>query len=195
MFSDERAENPYRNLETRAAAPETNQAAATPVNVLTEFSAGFWHRDQDVPALSNREAEATLARWRHRQKVRAAEEAAAEGPSRGVIITLWSRGPTTPSFAINTEWLACKDAALLAATCKNTIKDENLKERYSEEARKAEKDKNDKKTFDKIQSLLDESEFEISDTESEFEIDEDGHWHVRRERTNDGIAYESYGLY
>ena len=117
--------------------------------------------------------------------------AAAEGPSRGVIITLWSRGPTTPSFAINTEWLACKDAALLAATCKNTINDENLKERYSEEARKAEKDKNDKEAFDKIQSLL-----EISpDTESEFEIDEDGHWHVRRVGTLDGIAYESYGLY
>ena len=100
--------------------------------------------------------------------------AAAEGPSRGVIITLWSRGPTTPSFAINTEWLACKDAALLAATCKNTINDENLKERYSEEARKAEKDKNDKESFDKIQSLLEIS----SDTESEIEID--------------GIAYESY---
>ena len=187
MFSDERAENPYRNLETRAAAFETHQAAATPVNVLTEVSAGFWHRDQDVPALSNREAEATLARWRHRQKVRAAEEAAAEGPSRGVIITLWSRGPTTPSFAINTEWLACKDAALLAATCKNTIKDENLKERYSEEARKAEKDSEEARKA-RIQDLLD-------DTESEFEIDEDGHWHVRRERTNDGIAYESYGLY
>ena len=117
--------------------------------------------------------------------------AAAEGPSRGVIITLWSRGPTTPSFAINTEWLACKDAALLAATCKNTINDENLKEIYSEEARKAEKDKNDKEAFDKIQSLLEIS----SDTESEFEIDEDGHWHVRREGTLDGIAYESYGLY
>jgi hypothetical protein len=118
--------------------------------------------------------------------------AAAEGPSRGVIITLWSRGPTTPSFAINTEWLACKDAALLAATCKNTIKDENLKERYSEEARKAEKDKNDKKGFDLLHSLL---EGDLSNTESEFEIDEDGHWHVRREGTNDGIAYESYGLY
>ena len=119
--------------------------------------------------------------------------AAAEGPSRGVIITLWSRGPTTPSFAINTEWLACKDAALLAATCKNTINDENLKERYSEEARKAEKDKNDKEAFDKIQSLL-----EISpDTESEFEIDEDGHWHLVREGegTLDGIFYESYGVY
>ena len=81
---------------------------------------------------------------------RAAAAAAAEGPSRGVIITLWSRGPTTPSFAINTEWLACKDAALLAATCKNTINDENLKERYSEEARKAEKDKNDKEAEDKL---------------------------------------------
>ena len=80
--------------------------------------------------------------------------AAAEGPSRGVIITLWSRGPTTPSFAIKTEWLACKDAALLAATCKNTINDENLKEIYSEEARKAEKDKNDKEAFDRILSLL-----------------------------------------
>ena len=121
--------------------------------------------------------------------------AAAEGPSRGVIITLWSRGPTTPSFAINTEWLACKDAALLAATCKNTINDENLKERYSEEARKAEKDKNDKEAFDKIQSSIDGYGFEISTTESEFEIDEDGHWHVRREGTLDAIAYESYGLY
>ena len=121
------------------------------------------------------------------ERAAAAAAAAAEGPSRGVIITLWSRGPTTPSFAINTEWLACKDAALLAATCKNTIKDENLKERYSEEARKAEKDSEEARKA-RIQDLLD-------DTESEFEIDEDGHWHVRRERTNDGIAYESYGLY
>ena len=80
----------------------------------------------------------------------AAAAAATEGPSRGVIITLWSRGPTTPYFAINTEWLACKDAALLAATCKNTINDENLKEIYSEEARKAEKDKNDKEAEDKL---------------------------------------------
>ena len=80
--------------------------------------------------------------------------AAAEGPSRGGIFTLWARGPTTPSFVINTEWLACKDAALLAATCKNTINDENLKERYSEEARKAEKEKNDKEALDKIQSWL-----------------------------------------
>ena len=97
----------------------------------------------------------------------AAAAAATEGPSRGVIITLWSRGPTTPYFAINTEWLACKDAALLAATCKNTINDENLKEIYSEEARKAEKDKNNKEAFEQILSLL-----EISpDTESEFDID------------------------
>ena len=107
-----------------------------------------------------------------------AAAAAAEGPSRGVIITLWSRGPTTPSFAINTEWLACKDAALLAATCKNTIKDENLKERYSEEARKAEKDKNDKKRLDLLHSLL---ELDLSNPESVFDIDEDGRLYVRRE--------------
>jgi hypothetical protein len=120
----------------------------------------------DLQYLNNQNAHATLARWR---EITAASEAAeATKPSRGVIVLFKATLPTATSFAIDTDLLSCKEAALLAATCRYIHKDENLKERHSEESRKIEKARIKQKARDLLQALL-----EAPRPESEFEVDDD----------------------
>ena len=68
----------------------------------------------------------------------------------------------------DTDLLSCKEAAWLAATCRYIHKDENLKERHSEESRKIEKARIEQKARDLLQALL-----EAPSPESEFEVDDD----------------------
>jgi hypothetical protein len=56
----------------------------------------------------------------------------------------------------------------LAATCRTIHKDENLKERHSEESRKIEKARIEQKARDLLQALL-----EAPSPDSEFEVDDD----------------------
>jgi hypothetical protein len=131
-----------------------------------DLSASWAIITSDLQYRNNQKAHATLARWR---EITAASEAAeATKPSRGVIVLFKATLPTATSFAIDTDLLSCKEAALLAATCRYIHKDENLKERHSEESRKIEKTRIEQKARDLLQALL-----EAPSPDSEFEVDDD----------------------
>ena len=166
----------------------TESGEAIPGELFHPFGGRFRRSDQDEAALSSREAQAAIERWKKRRDIREAEEAA-EADIPEAIIAFWARGPTSPSLVINSRWLTCKEAALLAQTSKPTSEDYILKESYSAEARKAEKEKIDKRGIDLLHALIEIAS--ESDFESEFGIDEDGHWHVRGDHSLGQTVYES----
>jgi hypothetical protein len=120
----------------------------------------------DLRYRNNWWSHATLRRW---SELTAASEAAeATRASRGVIVLFKATLPTATSFAIDADQLSCKEAAWLAATCRTIHKDENLKERHSEEARKIEKARIEQRARDLLQALFEEhreSEFEFETSE------------------------------
>ena len=109
-------------------------------------------------------------------------------PTGGVIVVFESRSPQATSFTVDADFLRCREAALLASTCKFLHKDLTLKERFTPEAKEFEKGKDEERALVLLHCLIAISSPE--DDELDFDIDEDGHWVER------GLGgYESYGQY
>ena len=162
------------DLETRIDLLEHRLNRGVGIQVRSE------HRAKRTEA-----AHITLGRWR-----RITEEYWADWVypvQRGLILTvsqIIAVRPIVyyPAVILNADFLTCGDAVRLAFTCTTIHEDKELKLSYSAAARKIEQDLIQVKARNLLQALLEAPDIEeIPETDSDFEfnIDEDGNWTAR----------------
>ena len=174
----------YINLDTRFEYLEGVAATTTLIETAEEALAAaapfgevreYLFETAYQARVKNNQAHQTLRRWRQITEQKAAEAAEA-APIQGETIHFYQRGIHRPSFAISTDILGCKEAALLSATCTDFRTDAHLIARFTEEERKIETAKRDRKASSLLQALLEAESLSSSGSELGFNIDEDGHW-------------------